>query len=59
VNRTIKQKAVTGVILLTAFFVLGACGGKPFAPEKVGEVKPGSGLFTGKKGGLVISPASN
>jgi hypothetical protein len=59
VNRTIKQKAVTELILVAAFLVLGACGGKPFTPEKIGEVKAGPGLFTGKKGGIVISPSSN
>jgi hypothetical protein len=59
VNRTIKQKAVAGMILVTAFLVLGACGGKPFTPEKIGEVKAGPGLFTGKKGGIIISPSSN
>jgi hypothetical protein len=59
VKQTFSQKAVVGVILATALLVLGACGGKPFTPEKIGEVKSGPGLFTGKKGGIVISPSAD
>jgi hypothetical protein len=59
VKQMINQKVVAGVILVTTFLVLGGCGGKPFTPEKIGEVKPGPGLFTGKKGGVIISPSSN
>jgi len=46
------------VFLGFTLLVLGSCGGKPFSPEKIGEVKPGPGLFTGKTGGIEISPKS-
>jgi hypothetical protein len=37
--------------------VLAACGEvKPFTPPATDEIPPGPGLFTGKKGELVLTP---
>ena len=40
--------------LAVVLLLLTACGGKPFEPEAIGEVKSGPELFSGKKGGLVV-----
>ena len=50
-----NHQAVAGMLLAAVLMLVSACGGKPYKPEIIGEMKPGPGLFTGKKGGLIIS----
>lgn len=57
-RKTAARYPLAAVLLAATLLVLGGCGGKPFSPEKVGEVKPGPGLFTGKTGGINILPKS-
>ena len=52
------RKATTGLLLVVALLTVQGCGGKPFKPERPGDMKPGPGLFTGKKGGIVLTPGS-
>jgi hypothetical protein len=54
-----SNKATVSVLLVVAFFVLSGCGGKPFTSEQPGDMKSGPGLFTGKSGGVIISPKSD
>lgn len=44
-------------LIVLAALLLAACGEvRPFTPPATGEIPPGPGLFTGKKGEFVITP---
>jgi hypothetical protein len=44
-------------VAATLALLLAACGEvKPFSPPVANEIPPGPGLFTGKKGELVLTP---